>query len=189
MSMKNTITIIILSVLTIGSYLFLKSITPKTVKKDNTKEKKVVATAYGVTTRYFNEKNQLQYKLFSPKAIEYSNNFGTELIKPDLTVFDEAMINIWQGNADKGNISGNKDHLLLEKNVKIIEMPLGNKPTYITGEAMNYQAKTRLLISNLPVQIDDGIVRQVSNKLKLNTKTKELNATNKVRAIYKTNNN
>ncbi len=189
MSIKNLITIIILSLLAIASYLFLKSLTSETVEKDNNKEKKAVATAYGVTTRYFNEKNQLQYKLISPKAIEYSNNYGTELAKPDLIVFDEAMVKIWKGNSDKGIISSNKDHLLLKNNVKIIEMPFGNKPTHITGEAMTYQAKKSLLTSNLPVKIDDGIVMQLSDKLTLDTKTKKLNARKKVRAIYNTDKN
>ncbi len=186
--MKNLITITVLFLLTIGSYLFLKSITKKTVQSDDGKEKIIVATAYGVSTRYFNKENQLQYKLLSPEAIEYSHNYGTELIKPSLSVFDEKMVKIWQGNADKGVLSGNKDNLLLQKNVKITEMPQGKKPTYITGEEMNYQAKKRLLSSDLPVKIDDGIVVQLSDKLTLNTKTKKLNANDKVRATYKTNN-
>lgn len=189
MSMKNLITIVVLFLLTIGSYLFLKSITPKAVKKINKKEKVVVATAYGVTTRYFKQNNKLQYKLISPKVIEYSNHYGTELTSPDLAVFDDEMINIWQGNADTGTLSGNKDQLLLQKNVKIVEMPFGDKPTYITGEIMNYQAKKNLLTSDLPVKIDDGIVMQLSNNLRLDTKTKELNATNRVKAIYNTNKN
>ncbi len=159
------------------------------VKEKNHTEKKAVATAYGVSTRYFNEKNKLQYTLLSKKVIEYSNNYGAELVEPDVTVFDNAMITIWQGNADRGIVSSDKDHLLLQNNVRIVEMPLGNKPTYITGEAMTYQAKKSLLTSDVPVKIDDGIIMQVSDKLTLDTKTKELNATDKVRATYNTNKN
>ncbi len=189
MSIKNLITIIALSLLTIGSYLFLKSVTPKTVIKESSREKKAVATAYGISTRYFNADNQLQYKLVSPKAIEYSNNYGTELVKPDLIVFNIERVAIWKGKADTGLISSNKDHLLLQNNVKIIETPFGNKPTYITGKIMSYQTKKSILTSDLPVQIDDGIVKQISNKLRLDTKTKKLNATNRVHAIYNTSKN
>lgn len=189
MSMKNLITIIILSLLTIGSYLFLKSLTPKIVKKNDKKEKVIVATARGVTTRYFKQNNQLQYKLISPKVLEFSHHYGTELTSPDLAVFDDKMINIWQGNADIGILSSNKDHLLLKKNVNIVEMPLSNKPTLITGETMTYQAKKGLLTSELPVKINDGIIMQVSDNLTLDTKTKKLNATNKVKAVYNTNKN
>ncbi len=188
-SMKNLITIIVLSLLTIGSYLFLKSLTPEIIKEDDNKKKEIVAIGHGVITRYYKQNNKLQYKLMSPKVLEFSHNYGTELISPDLAVFDDAMIRIWQGNSEIGILSSNRDNLLLKKNVKIVEMPRGNKPTHITGEVMNYQAKKSLLTSELPVKIDDGIVMQVSDKLKLNTQTKKLNATSRVKAIYNTDKN
>ncbi len=186
MSMKNTITIIILSVLAIGSYLFLKSLTPKEALKTDDQSKFVIATVSGVKARYFNEKNQLHYLLTSPKVLEYSNHYGTEFTSPDLTTFDEQVQPAWTGNADTGTLSGDKNTLLLENNVKIVQTPQGENPTHITGEKMRYQAQKRLLTSDLPVTIDDGIMMQVSDKLRLNTRSKQVNASDRVKATYKT---
>ncbi len=184
--MKNFVTIILLCLLTLGSYFFLKSLTKEKLEDTDSKAKFVVATATGVTARYFNKKNKLQYTLISPKLLEYSNHYGTEFKTPDLAVFDDNLIKTWQGNADKGTLSSDKDNLLLKKNVKIVEMPFGQKPTYIDGEVINYRAKKGLMTSNLPVRIDDGIMVQISDTLKLNTQTKKLNANKRVRARYKT---
>ncbi len=89
-------------------------------------------------------------------------------------------------SADTGTLSGDKNTLLLENNVKIVQTPQGENPTHITGEKMRYQAQKRLLTSDLPVTIDDGIMMQVSDKLRLNTRSKQVNASDRVKATYKT---
>ncbi len=183
--MKNLFTLIILFLLTLASYFLLKSLQEEVVQEKNAQEKKIVAVAQGVTMHYFNEKNKLQYKLISPKVIDYSNHHGTDFVSPNLAVFDETLVQTWQGKASEGYLSSDKDNLLLKKGVKIIQTPTGEKPTYIDGKEMNYNAKTSLITSKLPVKIDDGVVVQVSDKLKLDTRSKQLNASDRVKATYK----
>lgn len=185
--MKNTVIIVILTLLTGSSYLLLKSLQKKEVKAQTTEEKTVIATASGVTARYFNEKNQLQYKLISPKVVEYSSPYGMAFASPNLTVLGEQQQVTWQGHADNGFLSEKKDELALKNNVSIIQAPNEDKPTYIDGEVMNYYANTHLIISDLPVMIDDGVVKQLSDTLRMNTRSKQLDAEKRVRAVYQVN--
>lgn len=184
--MKNTFIIILLAILTAGSYLLLKSLQKEEIRATAKQEKTIVATARGVTARYFNENNQLKYKLISPKVIEFSENYGMEFLSPDLSVFDDTQQLAWHGTSALGFLSENKDKLLLKKDVKIVQSPNGEQPTHISGEVMNYQASTQLLTSALPVTINDGVLEQISDTLKLNTNTKQVNADKRVRATYQT---
>lgn len=184
--MKNSLVISLLLAFVIGSYFLLKNLQKELVADTPSNDKEILATAYDVSARYFNEKNQLQYSLIGSKVIEYSNNHGMFLAEPNLTVFDKDDVITWRGNADEAELSGDKEKLKLQKNVSIIESPRGEKPIFITGSVMYYNAKTRLITSDETVKIDDGIVEQISNGLKLDTVSRHLEAQNKVKAIYQT---
>ncbi len=182
--MKNKLIITTLFVLTLTTYLFSRTLKEDIVMNNNYQEKNISIVTTDTKMYYFNENNRLKYMLTSPKVMDYTDNSGTELLLPHIDFFNEQADKIWAGKGDIGFISNDKNNLLLEKNVRIIEEPLGNKPMYIFGEIMNYDVKKGLVTSDLPVKIDDGVIVQKSNTFKLNTNTKKLNAIGKVQATY-----
>lgn len=182
--MKNYFTIALLLVASIASYYLLKQLQKDLIDDSGDTLVKTVGTAYEVDARYFNANNQLQYKLRSPKISELSAQNGTHLSAPKLTVYDVGQIITWLGYADKAFLTGDKQHLTLTDNVKIIESPAGDKPIHIDGSIMYYDAKTRHVTSDKMVTIDDATVKQTSDYLLLDTVTRQLVVEKKVKANY-----
>ncbi|MBS9777469.1 MAG: LPS export ABC transporter periplasmic protein LptC [Gammaproteobacteria bacterium] len=183
--MNNNIVIIVLIICTGGSYFLLQNIQnelEQTVKSDT---KTILATAYKVRARYFDEKHVLHYNLLSPHVIEYSSHYGTYLDHPSIKVLNNDMSLAWSAQSDMALFSNNKKKLSLSDNIKIKYSPNHNKPIIITGSSIQYDELSNSITSNKPVKINDGNFEQTSKKMILNINKRQLNTQNQVKAVYR----
>lgn len=186
--MKNVLIIVLLSLLGIASSYFLRHLETELSEINEEKITRKIAIAYDIESWHFNTNNQLQYALVSNQVIEYSNEFGTEFSMPHLTAYDEKdnKIITWKGKANQGFLAHDKSNLTLIDKVKMIEYPDTDKALYINGSIMDYNTETRLVTSNQPVTINDGVITQVSDNLSLHTQKRQLDSKKRVRAVYQT---
>lgn len=183
--MRNLLTIGFLSVLLLAGFFFLRSLKKELTVEQTAQPTRQVATAYQAKIRYFNQDNQLTYLSVSKEVQEFSNDKGTYLVAPEVSVFEHGNMT-WQGQSQKAVLSADKNDLTLTDKVHIVESPNSEKPTFIDGEVMYYHAPTKEISSDQKVTIDDGSMRQTSNYLRLNTATRKMVVDQKVTANYAT---
>ncbi len=181
--MKLLLTIIVLSLLTIGSYFLLRELKKDLVEMDKSKEVKEMIVANNVLGRYYDENNKLQYKLTGKKVVEYTNSYGTNIFGVNILSFEESRVS-WVATADKAVLSGDRNNLTLEKNIKVVQEPESKKPIYIGASVIYYDAKNNLITSDQAVTVKDGVMVHNSKNLHLNTKTEKIDFTNGIRAKY-----
>ncbi len=184
--MKNLMIIAILALLAIGSFFFLRGLQDELAPKVVEEKIQPIAVGYKVETRVYNEKNQLAYQVVSDKIIEYSKKHGTEFHQPLVWSWDSQQQLNWKGQSSEAFLTGNHELLTMKKNVEIVESPDSDKPIYLNGEEIFYNAKTSMLESQLPTKVDDGTSWQTSNKMQVNTKTEQVVVTGSVKARFQT---
>ncbi len=184
--MRNSVAIAVLSAFVIGSYFLLRSMQKEFADAAVTDEKTVLATAYNVDVRYFDEKDKLQYSFTSPEITEYSHDYGMYFRSPEVLVVDKEAVPVWSGHANNAMLSQNKKKLTLKGDVHITQSPSSKAAMHIQGAEAYYDATTKMIISNSPVKINDGSIEQTSASLRLNTISRQLEAQKHVKVSYQT---
>lgn len=184
--MKQTLIIVVLAILTVGSFLLMRGLQKELATEVNQQPMREIATAHQVSAKYFNANNQLQYTLTSEKVSEYSKGGGTRLHQPNFQAFDNKQQLTWSGTSKSAELSADKHHAALVGQVVITESPQGIKPIYIYSDRLDYDAQKNQIKSPVPVKVTDGLVNQTANQLLLDLNQQRVKLSGGVQAHYET---
>ncbi len=182
--MRTFVIIVVLALLAVGSFFLIRELEKQTTEVVKTLPTRKIATAYQVSVIYYDDQRRRRYQLVSDEVSEYSNSAGKRFTKPEVTAFDEQNEISWLGKAEKGHLASGKQKLTLSERVNAIDSPNAKRPIYIEGSLMYYYPQKYELSSDRLVTIGDKVSRQQSDGFLLNTKTKQLAVSDRVRARF-----
>lgn len=185
--MKQTLILMILVILTGGSFWLLRDLERTLVPQESAKPTREIAVAYRVNGRYYNAENQLQYSLDSDTVTEFSNLAGTRLTNPAVSVLETTENSqrlAWQGQATDAHLSGDKNLLTMTGNVTLIESPTTAKPIYARSETMVYNAQTQRVSSDVKVTLNSDTMQQSAASFWLDIPTRTVGFQGGVKANY-----
>lgn len=186
--MRNAILIACLLFLTSLSYWYLQGFDDDSAASQDQESEENLFTAFNVEAKYYAAEGHLLYQIKSNEVSELAKKRGTLFTQPVIENYNPQHVVEWLGSSNQANLSADKNDVLMQDNVEVIQSPNNPNSMQLTGESLQYNAMTDRIFSQQPVLISDGIISQTSNRFSLNIKTDKITFNDGVEANYQNEN-
>jgi lipopolysaccharide export system protein LptC len=173
----------VLALCAFGSYAVLTWLTPEEADLADARLADRDNAVLGVEMRVYDAKGQPNLRLVSPRI---QSPRGTELYEVESPRFEvlSPSAGRWHGQAQRGALDTAASRLQLESSVMLDGVRAEQAPVKIRGERLDFDLETRIVTSELPVEVTQNRNRLRGVGLEANLRTDQYRLLSQVEGRY-----